>query len=76
MRVCSGQPVHAAIDHHETGVLTDIFTARYEQKFGIVSAEGEVLVPFEYESVNTEAPWPVLTDSDGREKRYPDDFRQ
>jgi len=76
-RTFTEQPVHASINHHETGVMTDMYIARYEQKFGIVSAEGEVLVPFEYESVNTDAPaWPVFTDSDGREKRYPDDFRQ
>jgi len=76
-RTFTEQPVHESINHHETGVMTDMYIARYEQKFGIISAEGEILVPFEYESVNTDAPaWPVFTDSDGREKRYPDDFRQ
>ena len=76
-RTFTERPVYAAVDHHETGVSTDIFTARYEQKFGIISAKGEILVPFEYESVNMDAPaWPVFTDSAGKEMRYPFDFRQ
>lgn len=69
------QPRHVFIEHHETDVLTDMFVTAHEQKFGIVSAKGEILVPFEYESVNTDAYRPVFTDSDGEEKRYPDDFR-
>ncbi|MGP9645234.1 MULTISPECIES: WG repeat-containing protein [unclassified Halomonas] len=70
------QPIHVFIEHHETDVLTDMFVTAHEQKFGIVSAKGEVLVPFEYESVNTDAYRPVFTDSEGEEKRYPDDFRE
>lgn len=74
--VFTERPVHVAARHHESGEITDMFVALRDRKFGMLSSEGDIVVPFVFVSVDTRFNEPVFTNSEGRDKRYPYDFRE
>ncbi|MCP1327672.1 WG repeat-containing protein, partial [Halomonas sp. 707D4] len=69
------RPTHTVLEHHDTGMQIDAFITRHEQRYGLISAAGEILVPFDYTSIGSNIFDPIFFGLNGTEKRYPDDFR-